>query len=135
MRPTGRLHLGHYFGVLVNYLELQKQYDCFFMIADLHALTTGDLSKIQVGENSRQLLLDWLSVGIDPNKATLFVQSSVPEHCELMSLFSLLTSIGWLERNPTYKEQQQELGEKNTNNLGFLSYPVLQTVEIGRAHV
>jgi tryptophanyl-tRNA synthetase len=130
MRPTGRLHLGHYFGVLVNYLELQKQYDCFFMVADLHALTTGDLSKINVGENTRQLLLDWLSIGIDPTKATVFVQSSVPEHCELMSLFSLLTSIGWLERNPTYKEQQQELGEKNTNNLGFLSYPVLQTVDV-----
>lgn len=130
MRPTGRLHLGHYFGVLVNYLELQKSSDCFFMVADLHALTTGELSKIEVGKNTRELLLDWLSVGVDPDKATLFVQSAVPEHCELTVLLSMFTSVGWLERNPTYKEQKQELGEKNTGSLGFLSYPVLQTVDV-----
>lgn len=130
MRPTGRLHLGHYFGVLVNYLELQKNSDCFFMVADLHALTTGELSKVEVGKNTRELLLDWLSVGVDPDKATLFVQSAVPEHCELTVLLSMFTSVGWLERNPTYKEQKQELGEKNTGSLGFLSYPVLQTVDV-----
>jgi tryptophanyl-tRNA synthetase len=130
MRPTGRLHLGHYWGVLVNYLELQNQADCFFMVADLHALTTGELGKLEVGKNTRELLLDWLSVGVDPDKATLFVQSAVPEHCELTVLLSMFTSVGWLERNPTYKEQKQELGEKNTGSLGFLSYPVLQTVDV-----
>jgi len=130
MRPTGRLHLGHYWGVLVNYLELQKQADCFFMVADLHALTTGELAKVEVGKNTRELLLDWLSVGVDPDRATLFVQSAVPEHCELTVLLSMFTSVGWLERNPTYKEQKQELGEKNTGSLGFLSYPVLQTVDV-----
>lgn len=130
MRPTGRLHLGHYWGVLVNYLELQQQFDCFFMVADLHALTTGELSKVEVGKNTRELLLDWLSVGVDPDRATLFVQSAVPEHCELTLLLSMFTSVGWLERNPTYKEQKQELGEKNTGSLGFLSYPVLQTVDV-----
>jgi tryptophanyl-tRNA synthetase len=100
------------------------------MVADLHALTTGELSKIEVGKNTRELLLDWLSVGVDPDKATLFVQSAVPEHCELTVLLSMFTSVGWLERNPTYKEQKQELGEKNTGSLGFLSYPVLQTVDV-----
>jgi tryptophanyl-tRNA synthetase len=130
MRPTGRLHLGHYWGVLVNYLELQNQANCFFMVADLHALTTGELAKVEVGKNTRELLLDWLSVGVDPDKATLFVQSAVPEHCELTVLLSMFTSVGWLERNPTYKEQKQELGEKNTGSLGFLSYPVLQTVDV-----
>lgn len=130
MRPTGKLHLGHYWGVLLNYLELQKQYDCLFMVADLHALTTGDLSQLDVGTNSKEMLLDWLAVGIDPDKATIFVQSAIPEHCELTMLLSMLTSLGWLERNPTYKEQRQELGEKNTGSLGFLSYPVLQAVDI-----
>jgi len=130
MRPTGRLHLGHYFGVLVNYLELQAKHDCFFMIADLHALTTGELAKSNVGANSKELLIDFLSVGIDPSKATLFVQSAVPEHAELFVLLSNLTTMGWLERNPTYKEQKAELGENNTNSLGFLGYPVLQTVDV-----
>lgn len=130
MRPTGRLHLGHYFGVLVNYLKLQETHDCFFMVADLHALTTGDLSKTNVGQHTRDLILDWLSVGVNPDKATIFVQSNVPEHCELYTLLSMFTSIGWLERNPTFKEQRQELGEKNTGSLGFLGYPVLQTVDV-----
>lgn len=130
MRPTGRLHLGHFWGVLVNWLELQKSHDCFFMVADLHALTTGDLSKSDVGENSRQLLIDWLSIGIDPSKATIYVQSAIPEHSELHVLLSMITSLGWLERNPTYKEQKAELGEKNTGSLGFLGYPVLQAVDV-----
>lgn len=130
MRPTGRLHLGHYFGVLRNYLKLQDQYQCFFMIADLHALTTGDLSQADVGKHSREMLLDWLSVGVDPEKATVFVQSAVPEHSELYVLLSMLTSLGWLERNPTYKEMKEQLGEKSTSSLGLLGYPVLQAVDV-----
>ena len=94
MRPTGRLHIGHYFGALTNYLTLQQSHDCFFMIADLHALTTGDLSKIKVGENSRELLLDFLSAGVDPDKATVFVQSSIPEHAELALFMANLNSWG-----------------------------------------
>lgn len=130
MRTTGRLHLGHYFGVLTNYLELQKKYDCLFMAADLHAMTTGDLSQKIWETNTRELILDWLSVGIDPNRAILFIQSAIPEHSELYVLLSMLTSLGWLERNPTYKEQREQLGEKWTSSLGFLGYPVLQTVDV-----
>ncbi len=130
MRPTGRLHIGHYFGVLVNYLKLQQTHDCFFMIADLHALTTGDLSKVELGLNSREVLLDWLAAGIDPEKATVFIQSSVPEHAELAQLLAMLTGVGSLERNPTYKEMREQLGEKNTASLGFLAYPVLQAVDV-----
>ncbi len=100
------------------------------MIADIHALTTGDLAKATVGVNSRELLIDWLSVGVDPDKATIFIQSAVPEHTELYTFMSMLTSLGWLERNPTYKEQKQELGDKNTGSLGFLGYPVLQAVDV-----
>jgi tryptophanyl-tRNA synthetase len=130
MRPTGRLHLGHYFGALINYLELQKKEDCLFMVADYHAMTTGDLSKLELNKNTTDLLLDWLSVGVDPDKAILFVQSHVHEHAELFLILSMFTSTGWLERNPTYKEQKEELGEKNTNSYGFLGYPVLQTVDV-----
>jgi tryptophanyl-tRNA synthetase len=130
MRPTGRLHLGHYWGVLVNWLRLQETSDCFFMVADLHALTTGDLSKTKLGEHSREVLLDWLAVGIEPEKATIFIQSSVPEHAELAQLMAMLTSVGWLERNPTYKEMREQLGETNTNSLGLLGYPVLQAVDV-----
>jgi len=100
------------------------------MVADLHALTTGELSKVEIGKTTRELLIDWLSVGVDPDKATLFVQSAVPEHCELTVLLSMFTSVGWLERNPTYKEQKQGVGENNTGCLGFLSYPVLETVDV-----
>lgn len=130
MRPTGRLHIGHYFGVLVNYLKLQETHDCFFMIADLHALTTGDLSKIELGQNTRDVLLDWLAVGVDPDKATVFVQSSVPEHTELAQLLAMLTNVGALERNPTYKEMREQMGDKNTSSLGLLGYPVLQAVDV-----
>ncbi len=130
MRPTGRLHIGHFWGVLVNWLKLQETHQCFFMIADLHALTTGDLSKIQLGQNTREVLLDWLSVGINPEKATVFVQSAVPEHAELAQLMAMLTSVGWLERNPTYKEMRENLGDKNTASFGLLGYPVLQAVDV-----
>jgi tryptophanyl-tRNA synthetase len=130
MRPTGRLHIGHYFGALVNYLELQQKSDCLFMVADLHAMTSSDLGDHTIGENSKQLVIDWLSVGVDPGKAIIFVQSSVPEHAELATLLGMYTTVGWLERNPTYKEQRAQLGEKATGSLGFLSYPVLQTVDV-----
>ncbi|MBI4404869.1 MAG: tryptophan--tRNA ligase [Deltaproteobacteria bacterium] len=130
MRATGRLHIGNYFGALANWLEFQKKYDCFFMVADYHAMTTGDLSQKTLAENTQQILLDWLSVGIDPAEATVFVQSAVPEHAELFVILSMMTSLGWLERNPTYKEQRQELGDKYTGNLGFLGYPVLQTADV-----
>lgn len=130
MRPTGKLHLGHYFGVLVNYLELQKSQDCYFMVADLHALTTGDISKANLAQNTQDMLLDWLAVGVDPERATIFVQSSVPQHAELFAILSMVTSVGWLERNPTYKEMRQQLGDKNTNSLGLFAYPVLQAVDV-----
>lgn len=130
MRPTGPLHLGHYWGALINWLDLQKQYECFFMVADLHAMTSADLARLELAKNTREMVLDWLSVGVDPDKATLFVQSGVPEHAELFVIFANLTSLGWLERNPTYKEQRTALGEKLTGSLGFLSYPVLQTVDV-----
>jgi len=130
MRPTGRLHVGHYFGALQNYVRLQDEYKCFFMVADLHALTTGDLTKLELAQNTRDMVLDWLAVGIDPAKAVVFVQSGVPEHSELYLLLSMFTSLGWLERNPTYKEQREQLGEKATGSLGFLGYPVLQTVDV-----
>jgi tryptophanyl-tRNA synthetase len=130
MRPTGRLHIGHYFGVLDNWLKLQTQYPCMFMVADFHAMTNADLSKSNIANQSREMLLDWLSVGIDPEKAIIFVQSSISQHAELYLLFSMLTSLGWLERNPTYKEQKTELGERSTGSLGFLAYPVLQTVDV-----
>jgi tryptophanyl-tRNA synthetase len=130
MRPTGRLHIGHYFGVLVNYLKLQETHDCFFMIADLHALTTGDLSKNAIGANTREVLLDWLAAGVDPSKATVFVQSNVPEHSELAQLMGMVATVGALERSPTYKEMRDQLGDSNTNSLGLLSYPVLQSVDV-----
>lgn len=130
MRPTGRLHIGHYFGALVNYLELQKQHDCFWMVADLHAMTTSDLGDLKLGDLSKDLVLDWLAAGVDPDKATIFVQSSVPQHAELATILGMYTSLGWLERNPTYKEQKAQLGEKSTGSLGFLSYPVLQSVDV-----
>ncbi len=130
MRPTGPLHLGHYWGALANWIELQKLHECFFMVADLHAMTSGDLSRLDLAKYSREMVLDWLSVGIDPDRVTLFVQSAIPEHSELFVIFANLTSLGWLERNPTYKEQRAALGDKLTGSLGFLSYPVLQTVDV-----
>lgn len=130
MRPTGRLHLGHYHGVLANWLKLQKEYDCFFFVADWHALTTDYASPGNIRENVRQMVLDWLSVGIDPGRATIFRQSSIKEHAELLVLLSMITPLPWLERNPTYKEQMQEIKEKDLSTYGFLGYPVLQTADI-----
>jgi len=130
MRPTGRLHFGHYHGVLANWLKLQEEYECFFFIADWHALTTDYASPQGIAENSKQMVLDWLSIGIDPARSTIFRQSSIPAHAELFVLLSMITPLPWLERNPTYKEQLQEIRDKDLHTFGFLGYPVLQTADI-----
>ena len=130
MRPTGRLHLGHYFGALQNWLKLQKEYDCFFFVADWHALTTHYEDTSSVAENTLQVAIDWLSVGIDPQKSTLFVQSGILEHAELHLLLSMITPLSWLERVPTYKEQIENLKERDLGTYGFLGYPLLQAADI-----
>ena len=130
MRPTGQLHLGHYHGVLKNWVKLQHEYECFFFVADWHALTTsyGDTSVIS--ESVYDIAIDWLSVGINPGEATLFVQSRVPEHAELHLLLSMITPISWLERVPSYKDQQEKLRELDLSTYGFLGYPLLQAADI-----
>ena len=130
MRPTGRLHLGHYFGALQNWLKLQEQYDCFFFVADWHALTTHYEDTSSVAENTLQVATDWLSVGLDPAKSTLFIQSSVLEHAELHVLLSMITPVSWLERVPTYKEQIDNLKDRDLGTYGFLGYPLLQSADI-----
>jgi tryptophanyl-tRNA synthetase len=130
MRPTGRLHLGHYFGALSNWLKLQQQYECFFFVADWHALTTHYEDTSSVAENTLQIAMDWLSVGLDPNKSTIFVQSSVLEHAELHLLLSMITPLSWLERVPTYKEQIENLKDRDLGTYGFLGYPLLQSADI-----
>ncbi len=130
MRPTGKLHLGHYHGVLANWLALQDDYECFFFIADWHALTTDYANPSGIKENSLQMVIDWMSVGIDPLKSTIFRQSDVKEHAELLVLLGMITPLPWLERNPTYKEQLQEIRDKDLHTYGFLGYPVLQTADI-----
>ncbi|HEY4710247.1 MAG TPA: tryptophan--tRNA ligase [Candidatus Acidoferrales bacterium] len=130
MRPTGRLHLGHYFGALENWLKLQDEYDCFFFVADWHALTTHYEDTSSVAENTLQVVIDWLSVGLDPAKSTLFIQSSVLEHAELHLLLSMITPLSWLERVPTYKEQIENLKERDLGTYGFLGYPLLQAADI-----
>ena len=130
MRPTGRLHLGHYHGVLKNWLRLQNEYPCLFFVADWHALTTHyDTPKI-IEENVRDMVVDWLAAGVDPAQSTLFVQSRVIEHAELHLLLSMMTPLGWLERVPTYKDQQEKLAEKDLSTYGFLGYPLLQSADI-----
>jgi len=130
MRPTGKLHLGNYVGALQNWVRMQEQYDCFFVIVDWHALTTdyGDTSRLK--ENLVDVLLDWLAAGLDPEKCVMFIQSHVPAHAELHLLLSMITPLGWLERVPTYKEQKENLKEKDLNTYGFLGYPVLQSADI-----
>ncbi|HLJ88686.1 MAG TPA: tryptophan--tRNA ligase [Candidatus Angelobacter sp.] len=130
MRPTGKLHLGHYVGALANWVKLQDQYECFFFIADWHALTTdyADTSRIQ--QSILEIAIDWLSSGLDPERCTLFVQSRVPHHAELHLLYSMITPLGWLERVPTYKEQRENIKEKDLGTYGFLGYPVLQSSDI-----
>ncbi|MGC2420032.1 MAG: tryptophan--tRNA ligase [Candidatus Acidiferrales bacterium] len=130
MRPTGRLHLGHYFGALQNWLKLQEEYECFFFVADWHALTTHYEDTSSVAENTLQVTMDWLSVGLDPAKATLFIQSSILEHAELHLLLSMITPLSWLERVPTYKEQIENLKDRDLGTYGFLGYPLLQSADI-----
>jgi tryptophanyl-tRNA synthetase len=130
MRPTGRLHLGHYFGALQNWLKLQDEYDCFYFVADWHALTTHYEDTASIAENTRQVATDWLAVGLDPQKSTLFVQSQVLEHAELHVLLSMITPLSWLERVPTYKEQIENLKGRDLGTYGFLGYPLLQSADI-----
>jgi len=130
MRPTGSLHLGHYHGVLKNWIDLQHEYECLFFVADWHALTTHYDSPGQIEENTWQMVIDWLAAGVDPSKATLFIQSQVIEHAELHLLLSMMTPLGWLERVPTYKDQQEKLTEKDLSTYGFLGYPLLQSADI-----
>jgi tryptophanyl-tRNA synthetase len=130
MRPTGQLHLGNYHGALRNWVELQYQYPCYFFIADWHALTTGYEDTSKLPEYTHQMVIDWLAAGLNPGVATLFVQSHVPEHAELHLLLSMITPLSWLERVPTYKDQQAELQEKDLATYGFLGYPLLQSADI-----
>jgi tryptophanyl-tRNA synthetase len=130
MRPSGKLHLGHYLGVLVNWKKLQEENDCFFFVADWHALTTEYERTNVIGESIDDMVIDWLASGIDPSKATLFIQSQVPQHAELHLLLSMITPLPWLERNPTYKEQLREQTTRDLHTYGFLGYPVLQAADI-----
>lgn len=130
MRPTGNLHLGHYHGVLKNWVELQQQYECLFFVADWHALTTHYDSPEIIEKNAWDMVIDWLAAGVDPSKAVLFIQSKVPAHAELYLLLSMMTPLGWLERVPTYKDQQEKLTEKDLSTHGFLGYPLLQSADI-----
>ncbi len=131
MRPTGRLHLGNLHGALANWVELQNSgYECFYFIADWHALTSDYANTAEIKKNSLNIVIDWLSVGLDPQKSTLFIQSAVKEHAELFVLLSMITPLPWLERNPTYKEMRQELADKDLSTFGFLGYPVLQAADI-----
>jgi len=130
MRPTGRLHLGNYMGALYNWVHLQQDYDCFFFIADLHALTTDYADPGDVQANNIEITLDFLAAGLDPGRCVIFKQSDVPAHSELFLLFSMFTPLGWLERVPTYKDQQEQLREKDLATYGFLGYPLLQAADI-----
>lgn len=130
MRPTGRLHLGHYHGVLKNWLRLQQEHECFFFAADWHALTTHYDERQIITDNVWEMLVDWLACGVNPNLARIFIQSKVPEHAELHLLLSMITPLGWLERVPTYKDQQEKLREKDLATYGFLGYPLLQSADI-----
>jgi tryptophanyl-tRNA synthetase len=136
MRSTGKIHLGNYFGALKNWVELQDRYRCLYMVADWHALTSDYADPSQVSANGIEMVTDWIAAGLDPNKSVIFIQSLVPEHAELHLLLSMITPLGWLERVPTYKEQIQQIENKDLATYGFLGYPVLQTVDITvyRAH-
>jgi len=130
MRPTGRLHLGHYHGVLANWIKLQHEYPCLFFVADWHALTTAYDEPGTITDNATDMVIDWLAAGVDPSQATIFIQSKVPEHAELHLLLSMMTPLGWLERVPTYKDQQEKLSHKDLTTYGFLGYPLLQAADI-----
>jgi tryptophanyl-tRNA synthetase len=130
MRPTGSLHLGHFHGALKNWVRLQNEYPCFFFVADWHALTTHYDTPEVIEEHVWDMVIDWLAAGIDPARATLFIQSRVPEHAELHTLLSMITPLGWLERVPTYKDQQEKLADRDLATYGFLGYPLLQSADI-----
>jgi tryptophanyl-tRNA synthetase len=130
MRPTGKLHLGNYVGALRNWVNLQDEYDCFFFIADWHALTTDYADTRMVKQNSLEVMTDYLAAGLDPERSVLFIQSHVPQHAELHLLFSMITPLGWLERVPTYKEQRENIKDKDLSTYGFLGYPLLQAADI-----
>jgi tryptophanyl-tRNA synthetase len=130
MRPTGPLHMGNYLGALDNWVKMQEQYECFFFVADWHALTSDYEKPGPMNEYVHQMLVDWLSAGLSPEKSTIFVQSKVPEHAELFLIFSMITPVPWLERNPTYKDQIVQLQNKDLSTFGFLGYPVLQAADI-----
>ena len=130
MRPTGRLHLGNYMGALYNWVQLQHQYECYFFIADYHALTTDYADTSALKDNIREVALDFLAAGLDPNLCTIFIQSEVPAHFELFALLSMITPLSWLERVPSYKDQQEQLREKDLATFGFLGYPLLQSADI-----
>ena len=130
MRPTGKLHLGHYIGVIQNWKNLQENYECLFFVADWHALSTKYDEGLNLKELSIELVKEWIACGIDPSKATLFIQSEIKEHAELYLIFNMITPVSWLERNPTYKDALSQPEYKKKNNAGFLTYPVLQTADI-----
>lgn len=130
MRPTGKLHLGNFYGALYNWVGLQKDYECFYFVADWHALTTEYEDAAYIRDYIPEMLMDWLAAGLDPDRSTLFVQSALPEHAELYLIFGMFTPVPWLERNPTYKDQVQELAHKDLATYGFLGYPVLQAADI-----
>jgi len=130
MQPSGLMHLGNHLGALENWKSLQDQYECYFFVADWHALSTNYADTSRIREFSRELLIDWLAAGIDPKQSTVFIQSRIPEHAVLHLLLSMMTPISWLERNPTYKEKQEEIKEKDLSTYGFLGYPVLQAADI-----
>ncbi len=130
MRPTGKLHLGHFHGVLANWKELQENYECFFFAADWHSLTTEYTNTEIIRSSTREMVMDWLAYGIDPEKCTIFIQSRVPQHAELNLILSMITPLSWLERNPTYKEQLDNLDTKDLSTYGFLGYPVLMASDI-----
>jgi tryptophanyl-tRNA synthetase len=130
MRPTGLLHLGHYHGVLKNWIDLQHSYECFYFVADWHALTTHYEDPSIIGESSRDMVIDWLAAGVNPGNSTIFVQSRIPEHAELHTLLSMITPLGWLERVPSYKDQQEKIKDRDLATYGFLGYPLLQSADI-----
>jgi tryptophanyl-tRNA synthetase len=130
MRPTGRMHIGHYHGALKNWITLQEEYECLFFAADWHALTTHYDESESIADSVWEMMVDWLAAGVDPTRATLFIQSRVPEHAELTVLLGMITPVGWLERVPTYKDQQQRLADRDLSNFGFLGYPVMMSADI-----
>ena len=130
MRPTGRMHIGHYHGALKNWVKLQEEYECLYFAADWHALTTHFDSTESIADSVWEMFVDWLAAGINPTRATIFIQSRVPEHAELALLLGMIAPVGWLERVPTYKDQQQKLADRDLSNYGFLGYPVMQAADI-----